>query len=98
MMARRQCPRPTRRSGETQTPAPSGPRCAIVSRMRMMEPVSIGRDVLPICRAPTIPHIPGQVPREPLVSDLAFPAPLIQAGGATSPLHLGVLPNYHAEL
>ena len=35
MIASRRKPRPTRPSAATQVPAPSGPRCAIASRIRV---------------------------------------------------------------
>src|SRR5689334_2208970 len=58
MIDRRRWPSPTRRSGETQTPAPSGPRCAMASRiLAMYSSVMTDEAVPPSVTAPTMPHM-----------------------------------------
>src|SRR5262245_13211300 len=65
MVERRRCARPTRRAGSAHTPAPSGPRWLIVSRIRVRRPGSARPSRME--RIPTIPHTgsvpPGSAPR-----------------------------------
>src|ERR1700691_292410 len=57
IMESRRCARPTRRSGEIQIPAPSGPRCTIVSRMRTRESAVTWKLLFLNDSTPQIPHI-----------------------------------------
>src|SRR6266403_823105 len=61
MIASRREPRPTRRSGEIQVPAPSGPRCASASRIRVM--YGSWTSNAPQESAPAMPHTLGRCHR-----------------------------------
>src|SRR5262252_8489151 len=65
MIARRRWARPARPSGETQVPAPSGPRTAIDSRRVSSSARSMGGAEAPYAKIPAIPHIAGSDPSRP---------------------------------
>src|SRR6266436_1349164 len=57
MMESRRCARPTRRSGEIHNPAPSGPRCTIISRIRTRYSAVTWKLLFLNASTPEIPHI-----------------------------------------
>src|SRR6185295_3287305 len=57
MIERRRKPNPPRRSSNSNSPASSGPRCVISSRMRPMSDVSTRPSLAPYSQTPQIPHI-----------------------------------------
>ena len=57
MIARRRKPSPTRPSSATQVSAPSGPRCASVSRIRVTSRSSTGEEDGSKLSAPAMPHM-----------------------------------------
>src|ERR1700722_20603094 len=58
------CPSPTRASLEIHVPAPSGPRCSIVSRMRSMKLSVIVKREFVNDSAPVMPHMDYAPQRE----------------------------------
>src|SRR5271156_5605334 len=56
-MESRRCAKPTRRSGEIHSPAPSGPRCTIVSRIRTRYSSVTWKLLFLNASTPEIPHI-----------------------------------------
>lgn len=74
---RRRCASPTRRSAEIQIPAPSGPRCCIVSRIRHSssgetESLAVAETI------PTIPHIGLGYAPDRMSGRLSMPASLCE--------------------
>src|SRR5580658_4424223 len=62
MMESRRWARPTRRSGETHKPPPSGPRWIIVSRMRARNSGVTSKLLFLNASTPEIPHMTGTNP------------------------------------